>query len=375
MLRSGGLSAKALSRCVRGICSNLSPPQLSQWWFSRDRSRVSRLVISHRGACGTSTEHTLAGYEEACEYGGDFIEFDIISTRDHQLIVMHDVVMQKSTNIALIDKFRSRYVHHRPVPGWDGDPQGFSGWFACDFTYPEIQTLNAQQPIPGRSSGRHDPNRFLQVPLFVDAVRLVERQRQRLNRSDGGPGLFIETKRSFWHREHLGCPLEEKLVQIVRENFGGPVCIISFEEQSLRRIASLAPEWPRVKCVSDFASGAQHGVPIDELLVNDSLLDKKLKHISTFAHGIAPWKDDLLEDPTSILRPNRLVQLAHEANLRVTPYTFRSDLEFLHPAYKGNAAAEYVRFFELGVDGVITDFTSHAVHAREYWRGKVPLCV
>lgn len=172
-------------------------------------------------------------------------------------------------------------------------------------------------------------------------------------------GLYIETKRPTWYRS-IGLPVEEKLVETLDESkFQGPVIIQSFEEDSLRRMQELKPDWQQVKLLTKR--------DIDVAIDNDCL-DKMMEDFAELGiDGVGPDKETILPDPMNPPEKSPVVEAAHRHGLIVHPYTFRSDVTRLHRIYGGNASQEFGQFFRLGVDGVFADFPGHAVFARELY--------
>ena len=343
-------------------------------------------VIAHRGASGRMPDHTLETYREAFQVGADWIELDAHSTKDGALVLNHDIELDETTDVADWAKFadrRTRVV----APCYDGEEDQVEGWMVPDFTLEELKTLRVKM----RSAARDQQfNLKFQIPTVGETCELVQglvdgikrrgktwskeewltaRNEYTLShgqaRGNLNVGLYIETKRPSWYRS-IGLPLEEKLVdEIEKSSFSGPVIIQSFEDDSLRRIGELKPEWPRVRLMTQEDA--------DEKLADGTIgafLDT-VKH-ELGADGIGPYKGSIIPDPRNPPQRSELVDEAHARGLFVHPYTFRSDVQDLDLVYGGNASQEFSRFFDLGVDGVFADFPAHAVFARElYNRAKM----
>jgi glycerophosphoryl diester phosphodiesterase len=346
-------------------------------------------VIAHRGASGRMPDHTLAGYEAAFNTGCDFIEIDAHASKDGELVANHDIELSETTDVANWEWARDRNT--RVVAKcYDGEEDQMEGWIIPDFTLEELKRLRVKM----RSSGRDQQfNLQFEIPTVAETCELVQglvedikrasvakgkswgktewlQERNRFTLSHGhsrgnlNVGLYIETKRPSWYRG-IGLPLEERLVKTIEDSsFTGPVIIQSFEDDSLRRIRELKPEWPRVRLLTDEVGDLLADGTIGEYL---DFVKHDLK-----ADGIGPWKGSIIPDPSHPPDRSVLVDEAHRRELFVHPYTFRSDVLDLDLVYGGNASQEFSRFFDLGVDGVFADFPSHAVFARElYNRAKM----
>jgi len=184
-------------------------------------------------------------------------------------------------------------------------------------------------------------------------------------------GLYIETKRPSHYRS-LGLSLEEKLVEdIEKSGFDGPIIVQSFERSSLELLRELKPDWKRVQLLLARDASRNERDVVNIPPTDEHELDIFLREISTYADGIGPHKSSIVQDPNNPPDPSSLertlVDFAHHHDLFVHPYTFRTDVQFLPEIYHGNSALEFMRFYELGVDGVFADFPSHAAFARQVY--------
>ena len=297
------------------------------------------LIIGHRGASGHRPEHTLEGYRLAAEMGADFIEPDLVPTKDGVLIARHENEIGATTDAS--EKFPDR-KRTKTVDG-----VGVTGWFTEDFTLAEIRSLRARERLPFRS---HAYDGQFGVPTFEEVVELA----QRLGRELGRPvGIYPETKHPTYFR-NIGLPLEDRLLEVL-QNHGwnrrdAPVFIQSFEPGNLRalraktqvRLAQLVDE--RRTAATDAAG---------------------LKEIATYADVVAVTKAFVIPVNASgaLEAPTDLVKRAHDAGLLVHVWTLRADPQFLPTAYHGNAEDEFKRFAALGVDAIFTDFPDLAVRA------------
>jgi len=291
---------------------------------------TSPLIIAHRGASGYRPEHTLEGYRLAIRMGADFIEPDLVSTKDGVLIARHENEIGGTTDVA--DRFPDR----RRTKQIDG--RSIAGWFTEDFTLAEIRTLRARERLPFRS---HAYDGQFQIPTFDEVIALAQAEAKR-----GGSrvGVYPETKHPTYFRA-AGLPLEEKLLESLEAHGwntrDAPVFIQSFETGNLRELRR------------------KTGVRLIQLAGDAKMLDDAgLRDIATYATGIGPEKQLLIPvNPDGTLAaPSDIVARAHALGLRVHVWTIRKEREFLPGAYDGHVEMEFDQFRRLGVDGVFTDF-------------------
>ena len=324
------------------------------------------LIIGHRGAAGYRPEHTLASYELAARMGADYIEPDLVSTKDHVLVARHEPNITDTTDVADHPEFASR----KTTKTIDGVTQ--TGWFTDDFTLAELKTLRAVERLPAQRQRNTLYNGLFEVPTFEEVLDLRERLSQELHRVIG---VYPETKHPSYFRS-IGLALEAPLVQALRkrglDRHDAPVFIQSFEAANLRMLrADLAVRAPLVFLAS--AAGTPYADPKP---YRDYLAPAELAELAEFAGGIGPDKsliiprraDGTLGEPTS------LVADAHAAGLVLHPYTFRAENSFLPVDYRvaptaditlyGRAIDEQVTFLRTGIDGLFTDQADIGVLAR-----------
>ncbi len=316
------------------------------------------LVIGHRGAPGYRPEHTLASYALAIDLGVDFIEPDLVSTKDGVLIARHENEISGTTDVA--QKFPDRKTSKRI------DGKSIEGYFTEDFTLAEIKTLRAKERLPFRNQGW---NGSYEIPTFDEVVDLAKRK------SEKGRivGIYPETKHPSYFR-YIGLALEPPLVKALAAKgyteANAPVFIQSFEVQNLKDLSKLT----KVRLVQ-LMEGEQ-ARPYDFIATGnrrtygDLMKPEGLAEIAAYAQGIGPAKRSIVpQGPDRRLRtPTSLVADAHRAGLVVHPYTFRDEPEFLAADYEFDPIKEYLQFFELGVDGVFSDAGDTAVRARNLLR-------
>ncbi|MFI1988601.1 glycerophosphodiester phosphodiesterase [Actinoplanes sp. NPDC020271] len=328
------------------------------------RKPGTTLVVGHRGASGYRPEHTLASYELAARMGADYMEPDLVSTKDGVLVCRHEPEIGGTTNVASHPEFADR----KRTVVLDG--VSVTGWWTQDFTLAELKTLRAVERIPGtRQHNTLFDGRF-EVPTFQELLDL----RKRLNKELGRDiGVFPETKHPTFFR-NLGLELETPLVKILRRNGldrrGAKVFIQSFEAKNLRTLA----DQYRVEVPLVFLSSAS-GTPFnDTRTYADYLTPAGLKELSEYVDGLGPDKSQIIPRNAdgTLAAPTSLVEDAHRAGLKVIPYTFRAENTFLPTELKvgtdpnayGKAIDEQITFLRTGIDGLFTDQTDIGVLAR-----------
>ncbi|MDC0765647.1 glycerophosphodiester phosphodiesterase family protein [Streptomyces sp. HD] len=314
------------------------------------------LVIGHRGAAGWRPEHTAVSYTYAVQTGADWIEPDLVPTKDHVLVVRHENEISQTTDVASHPEFTDR----RTTKTVDGRP--VTGWFTEDFTLAELKTLRAVERLPLVRNRNTVFDGRAEVLTFQEVVDLA----RRLSRAHGRTiAVFPETKHPTYFRS-LGLPLEPKLAAAIRRNrLGRRECVVqSFEPTSLQRIAA-----ERLGVALWQALGTTGG-PYDLVSAGDPttyrdmMTPAGLARIAEYADWIGPDKSSLVGTP--------VLADAHAAGLRVGPYTFRAENQFLPVDFRrgdgandfGDAFAEYALYYGMGVDAVVTDFPDLAVMAR-----------
>ncbi len=315
------------------------------------------IVIGHRGASGYRPEHTLEAYRLAIELGADFIEPDLVPTKDGILIARHENDISGTTNVADRPEFASR----KATKMIDGE--SVTGWFTEDFTLAEIKTLRAKERLGFRDQSR---NGLYQVPTLQEVIDLAKQKSRETGRTIG---IYPETKHPTYFQS-IGLPLEDRLLKVLQDNgYSGPnaaVFIQSFETANLKYLRSKT-DLPLVQLFDERdLKPYDFVVSGDTRTYGDLTSPVELAKIATYAKGIGPYKRLII--PTSadgkLMSPTSLVSDAHKAGLILHPYTFRNESRYLAPDYNGNPEAEYEQFFKLGVDGLFSDFSDTAVAVR-----------
>lgn len=242
-----------------------------------------RICVAHRGASSYAPEHTLDAYRLAISQGADYVEQDLQVTKDGVLVCLHDLTLERTTNVKEVfpDRFRERESVRR--------------WYVSDFTLSELKQLDAGSWFSAKFKGA-------KIPTFQEAIDTVR----------GKAGLYPETKDPELY-DRSGLAMEKLLVDVLQRNRletkgadpKTPIIIQSFSEASLRKLGlELKVSHPLVFLVSTDPTGA-------------ILSETGLKRVKEFAQGIGPSKGLIERDPQVVTR-------AHNLGLTVTPYTFRS---------------------------------------------------
>ncbi len=350
------------------------------------------LVIAHRGASGYLPEQTLEAYARAIELGADVIEMDLVSTKDGVLIARHDPNLAISTDVARHPRFAAR----KKTIKVDGETQ--TGWFSNDFTLAEIKTLG------GISTDAERPQEFngkFKVVTFQEIIDFAKAKSKETGRTIA---IYPETKNPTYFRD-LGMPMEDKVIAAINaagwNSKTAPIYVQSFEPGSLKYMKSKGLNTKIIQLIDgdgiDLKTGAMtYAVPVDRPYEWTKAGDKRnfdvmvtpagLAEIKTYADGIGPWKRYIVSikgtigpdgkpvdvdkdgkvndaDATS-MAPTTLIADAHKAGLFVHPFTFRDESRRLASDYDKDGRNEYRLYYQLGVDGVFTDFTDTALAAR-----------
>jgi glycerophosphoryl diester phosphodiesterase len=329
-------------------------------------NRAEPLVIGHRGASGYRPEHTLASYQLAIDLGADYIEPDLVSTKDRVLVARHENEIGGTTDVAAHPEFASR----RTTKVIDG--VSITGWFTEDFTLAELKTLRAKERIPGLRPTNTAFDGLEQIPTLQEVIDLARRN---------DVGIYPETKHPSYF-DGIGLALEEPLVATLELNGytkqSSPVFIQSFEVSNLKELDGMT-RVPLVQLISDVGKPFDFVLSGDPRTYADLATPAGLREIARYADGAGANKNLIVprDSANRLLSPTSFIRDAHRAGLVVHPWTFRRENSFLpqdfregnsgSPVYEaatGDFAAELWLFYRLGVDGVFTDNPDVAVAAR-----------
>ncbi len=337
------------------------------------------IVIGHRGASGYVPEHTLAAYFIAIQQGADYIEPDLVATKDGVLVARHENEIGGTTDVAEHPQFAAR----RTTKSIDG--VNITGWFTEDFTLAELKTLRARERIP---QIRPDNARFdgqFEIPTLDEVLALVEsvnemRERfaqQRGKRVAAPIGVYPETKHPTYF-DSIGLSLEEPLVRSLRRyGYDGrraAVFIQSFEVGNLKDLSRMT-RLPLVQLINATGKPYDFVVSGDPRTYADLASAQGLREIARYADGVGVNKDLIIprQGDGTLGAPTQVVGNAHAARLLVHTWTLRAENNFLptnlrfgtDPTVLGDMAAEARAFLQAGVDGYFTDHPNIGVVARD----------
>ncbi len=383
------------------------------------------IVIGHRGGgTGYRPEHTvgnlggdrIGSHNLGIKFGADYIEPDLVVTKDKVLIVRHEpvlsmvmtdssgnivydangkpVVQQATTNVADFPDFASRLT----TKNLDGT--NITGWFAEDFTLAEIKKLRAIERLPAIRPDNTRFNGLFQIPTFDEVINLARRREAETGRKIG---IYPETKHPTYFAQagHYldGTPINVNITQLliddlVANKYTDPdhIFIQSFEVSNLRDLKeNIMPaagvDIPLIQLIDSSGSPYDFVYHNNPQTYADIITPQGLRQVRTYATGIGPDKrlivpaapqldsngkpidingDGQISDGDSFLRqPTSLISDAHKAGLLVHLYTLRSDSYFLSPDYQGQPLREYEQFIKLGIDGYFTDFANFGYAAKQ----------
>ena len=315
------------------------------------------IVIAHRGASGLRPEHTLAAYDLAIDQGADFIEPDLVPTKDGVLVARHENAIGGTTDVAAHPEFAAR----RTTKTIDGET--LTDWFVEDFTLAELKTLRARERLPQLRPGNAAYDGRFEIPTLAEIIALAKRRTAETGRTIG---IYPETKHpTYFASIGLGTdlPLVAALRQAGWDRADAPVFIQSFEVANLQHIHRLT-QVRLIQLMAGEGGPADHAVPSYAAMLTPA----GLRAVARYAYGIGPDKAQLWQGDT----PTTLVADAHAAGIKVHPWTYRAENSFLPPRFRrgddpaahGDVAGEIRRALRLGIDGFFTDYPLIGVETR-----------
>ena len=330
------------------------------------------IVIAHRGASGYAPEHTLVSYFTAIAQGADYIEPDLVMTRDGVMVARHENEIGGTTDVASRKEFAGR----RTTKVIDG--VGMTGWFTEDFLLEELKTLRARERIPQVRPANTRLDGSLEIPTLEEILGLargVDEQRHARARELGLPaprpiGVYPETKHPSYFAG-IGLAMEERLVAALeRHGYRGPdggAYLQSFETGNLKVLRRLT-RLPLVQLIE--ATGAPYDLVQrgDPRTYSDLVTPEGLEEIAGYAACIGPAKSLVIprDEDGRLMRPTSLVADCHAVGLGVHPWTFRAEREFLPAGL--DLEGELREFLAAGVDGFFADNPDVGVRARDAFR-------
>jgi len=326
------------------------------------RSKKRPLAIAHRGASGERPEHTMMGYRLAIAEGADFIEPDLVPTKDGHLVVRHENEIGGTTDVAKHPEFAGR----KTTKVIDG--QKIQGWFTEDFTLAELKTLRARERLPQLRPGSAKYDGLEPIPTYQEMLDLAKAETRRSGRTIG---TYPEMKHPTYFAS-IGLPLEHRLLDTLKRNNlnskSAPVFVQCFEVGALKTFRRLSSA-PLVQLASVAGGPADlPGVSYKEMVTAAGV-----KQIASYADGLGPELPLVIPvEDGGLAPPTPLVADAHASGLKVHPWTVRAENAFLptrlrrgsSPADHGDVDALYEALWKSGIDGLFSDFTALSVAVR-----------
>jgi len=312
------------------------------------------LVIAHRGASGERPEHTRAAYALAIDQGADFIEPDLVMSKDGALIVRHENEISGTTDVTDHPEFAARRTTKRI------DGTAITGWFTEDFTFAELRTLRARERLP---SLRPANTAFTDEDIltFQEVIDIARAGSARTGRVIG---VAPELKHPTYFTS-IGLPMEPAFMEALRANdlmgADSAILIQCFEVDTLRSLDQ-SIDAPLLQLMAASGGPADH----PEMIYADMATPAGLAEIATYADAIGVDTAMIVprDGSGASATPTVLITDAHAAGLKVVAWTFRAEDAFLPADYRGDLPGWLRRFYGLGIDAVFSDFPSIAVKAR-----------
>lgn len=323
------------------------------------------LVIGHRGASALRPEHTLAAYQKAIDDGADFIEPDLVATKDGYLVARHENEIGETTNVSELPQFADR----KTTKVIDG--VSLTGWFTEDFHLNELNQLKARERIPQIRPNNVQYNDLYNIPTLEQIIELADQHYQKTGKIIG---LYIETKHPTYFQQQNLALENSLLISLAKHKYTreiAPIYLQSFEISNLKAMREQLDQLNSIKQIKIIQLyGGKSTQPADaamqKLTINygDMATVAGLKEVAKYADGVGPSKTYILPN-TQAATVTSFVKDAHAVGLKVHPYTLRPENEFLpdyldcgvNPAERCETGAikEYELFFRAGVDGIFTD--------------------
>jgi glycerophosphoryl diester phosphodiesterase len=337
------------------------------------RGHDDPVIIGHRGAPGYRPEHTLASYELAYRMGVDFVDVDLVPTKDGQLVARHEPEISGTTDVAKHPEFANR----KKTLVIDG--VSTTGWFTQDFTLAELKTLRAVERIPANRPHNTLYNGRYQVVTFQEVLDLTQRLGKELHRT---LGTYPEVKHSTFFQS-IGNPIEPKLVAALKKNGldrpDAPAIIQSFEVSNLIALHKQV-RTPLLQLTSASGAPADFVAKGDKRTYADIVSASGLREVAKYAKYLGPDKGQIipLDAAGNLTTPSAIVADAHQAGLKVQPYTFRNENPFLpanlrssaEPDAYGDVFTEEAAFLKAGVDGFFADQADTALESLHAFLGR-----
>nr|BAN67553.1 glycerophosphodiester phosphodiesterase [uncultured Borrelia sp.] len=306
------------------------------------KNKKSPLVIAHRGASGYLPEHTLESKAYAHALGADYIEQDIVLTKDNIPIVMHDIEIDTTTNVAKLFPNRARENGR---------------YYSTDFTLDEVKSLSLSERFDHENGKPIYPNRFplngynFKIPTLEEEIQFI----QGLNKSTGkNIGIYSEIKKPLWHKQQ-GKDISKIVIEILNK-YGykskeDKIYLQTFDFDELKRIREDLGY--QGKLIMIIGENDWDEAPTDYEYIKS---EEGIAEVAKYSDGIGPWIPQVIIDG----KITDLTSLAHKYNMEVHAYTFRIDAL---PSYAKDANELLdLLFNKAKIDGIFTDFTDTVVN-------------
>lgn len=323
-------------------------------------ARRSVEVFGHRGACALRPEHTLGSYAKAIEDGADFVEPDLVCTKDGVLVARHEPLIDETTDVAAHPEFASR----RTTKVIDGET--LTGWFTTDFTLAELKTLRAKERLPRIRPQNTRYDGAFEIPTFEEMIDFVAGESARRGRNIG---IVPELKHSVWFASQ-GLPLERRfLAALDRHPFAQktPLVIQSFEVTNLRRLRLRLGRRSNVRLMQLVGDAKERPADLTRITFGELTQPDGLDNIAAYADILAPPTRSIipLDQAGRLMAPTRLAADVHAAGMKLCAWTFRPENRFLAADFRdgmgenarnpAGSIAEIRRYVAAGLDGFFTD--------------------
>lgn len=325
------------------------------------------IIVGHRGASALRPEHTLASYQKAIDDGADFIEPDLVSTKDGVLVARHENEIGGTSNVSTLAQFADR----QKTKNVDGTSH--TGWFTEDFTLAELNQIKARERIPKERPANTQYNDQFAIPTLEQIIELADAHYKKTGKIIG---LYIETKHpTYFQKQNLA--MEDTLLKTLAKyeytRDIAPIYLQSFEVSNLKYLKdqlSLHKSLKHAKIIQLYDGKDMQPADFVEqkntIKYADMATAQGLKTVTEYADGVGPWKPYIFNE--TFTAPSDFVKNAHAVGLKVHPYTFRPENSFLAKNLKCSqketdaaqrcetgAKKEFEMYFNAGVDGVFTD--------------------
>lgn len=329
------------------------------------------IVIGHRGASGYAPEHTLTAYFIAVQQGADYIEPDLVSTKDGVLVARHENEISGTTNVTAHPEFAAR----KTTKTIDGKP--IEGWFTEDFTLAELKTLRARERLAQLRPGNVRFDGQFEIPTLDEILSMVRALERMRGAHAPRIGVYPETKHPTYFRA-INLPMEGTLLRTLKRwGYRGkdaPIFIQSFEVGNLQALRKKT----QIQLVQLMeGSGAPYDLAArgDARTYADLATAQGLREVALYADAIGVDKKMVIprHSNDTLLTPTSLVNDAHAAKLQVHVWTLRAENYFVPAEFRstgdaaalGDLAAEITKFLATGIDGIFCDQPDIGVRARD----------